>query len=234
MPGFRSFRFLAAQSFFACTLIFHAANSSGATVTTTSFTSISNAVFTDVGSGAFTPITAGSVTITANRSGPTGGFLNWGWLTPRSPDDPGDGTGFWNATNYPAAVGPLTLNFSTTVAAFGVTFFLFPESAVPNAGLTSPALLKVYDGLNGTGNLLGSITTVGWLGTADGNADFVAVWSDSRNIRSAVLSGAFGQGYAVDGYGLSLTPAVIPEPGILSLAALGVLGLLLAGRKRPA
>jgi hypothetical protein len=40
-----------------------------------------------------------------------------------------------------------------------------------------------------------------------GNPDFVAVWSDTLNIRSAILTGTGpSRGFAVDGYAVSFTP----------------------------
>jgi hypothetical protein len=58
--------------------------------------------------------------------------------------------------------------------------------------------------LNGTGTLLGSISDTG---STQLSADFIALWSSSANIRSAVIKSSPGNVFWVDGIALSLTPA---------------------------
>ena len=194
----------------------------------TNFTQISNRTFADLSSGnLLTPISLGGVLISPNPSLVSGGFSLFAM---GSPADPGSGDGYTVCICAGISVSSFTLNFSSPLAAFGVTFHhFFPNQGVGNE---LPALLQVFDGPNGSGNLLGSIMSVGWLGGANGNADFVAIWSNSVNIRSAVLTGTDPntRGFAVDGYGVSQTP--IPEPATLLLISTGLVGVVAATYKR--
>lgn len=174
--------------------------------TTTQFTAIQGATFIDLPASSFlTPVTSGTVTITASNDA-DGSFFNFPVGTP---DAPGSGDGFLAFNHDAFVVAPLTLNFSTPVAAFGVSFMHMAPS-IENGVFSSPAVLKVFDGPNGTGNLLGTVTSSGFVPTTTGTLgehSFVAVLSSARNIRSAVLEGTGPTlGFAVDGYAVSLTP----------------------------
>ena len=164
------------------------------------------------------------------------GFSAW----PRgTPDDPGDGSGY-------GYYYPLIVNFSAPLAAFGASFFhMFPQNWDVN--FTDPATLTVFDGPNGTGNSLGSISSSGYQGTCtqscspDSTTDFVGIWSDELNIRSAVLNGTgvfqdeilYGQGFAVDEYAISFTPVPIsPTTWLFGSGLLGLIGI--ARRKKAA
>lgn len=189
------------------------------TVTTSNFTDITDGIFIDLpGSNAVNPITVASVTITTIPSRLVGIYLGPAWAHGDA-EDPADGKGY--------IAYRVIVNFSLPVAAFGATF--------SNITVSEPAILKVYDGLNGSGNLLGSIMSVPvnppWTTTNNPN-DFIAVRSDNQNILSAILIGTgTDKGIAVDGYGLSLTP--IPEPSTFLLVAMGILSLFtFAWRRR--
>lgn len=174
--------------------------------TTTQFTAIANAAFIDLPASSFlTPVSALGVTITASNDA-DGSFFNFPVGTA---DAPGSGDGFLDFNHdLFTNVSPLTLNFSAPVAAFGVSFLQMPPSSEGGA-FSSPAVLKVFDGLNGTGNLLGTVTSTGFQATGDpsGQHSFVAVLSGTTNIRSAVLAGTDPTlGFAVDGYAVSVTP----------------------------
>ena len=178
----------------------------GAVATTTQFTAIANASFIDLPASSFlTPVSAAGVTITASNDA-DGSFFNFPAGTA---DAPGGGDGFLNFNHdLFTNVSPLTLNFSAPVASFGVSFQQMPPSSEGGA-FSSPDTLKVFDGANGTGNLLGTVTSSGFLPAGDptGQHSFVAVLSGSANIRSAVLVGTGPSlGFAVDGYALSVTP----------------------------
>jgi hypothetical protein len=173
--------------------------------TTTQFTTIASGVFIDLPASSFlTPVTAGTVTITASNDA-DGSFFNF---TPGTPDAPGSGDGFLDFNHDAFNVSPLVLNFSTPVAAFGVSFMQMSPT-IEGGNFSSPAVLKVYDGANGTGNLLGSVTSSGFVPTTNpnGHQSFVAIESSVANIRSAVLVGTGPNlGFAVDGYAVSVTP----------------------------
>jgi hypothetical protein len=183
-----------------------ASHGPGAVATTTQFTAIANASFIDLPASSFlTPVSAAGVTITASNDA-DGSFFNFPAGTA---DAPGSGDGFLNFNHdLFTNVSPLTLNFSAPVASFGVSFQQMPPSSEGGA-FSSPDTLKVFDGANGTGNLLGTVTSSGFLPAGDptGQHSFVAVLSGSANIRSAVLVGTGPSlGFAVDGYALSVTP----------------------------
>ncbi|HEY2910784.1 MAG TPA: hypothetical protein VGI99_11085 [Gemmataceae bacterium] len=178
----------------------------GAVTTTTQFTAIANATFIDLPASSFlTPVSAAGVTIIASNDA-DGSFFNFPVGTA---DAPGSGDGFINFNHdLFTNVSPLTLNFSAPVASFGVSFLQMPPSSEGGA-FSTPDVLKVYDGANGTGNLLGTVTSSGFLPAGDptGQHSFVAVLSSSANIHSAVLVGTGPTlGFAVDGYALSVTP----------------------------
>lgn len=181
----------------------------GVITTTTLFTSIAGATFIDLPASSFlTPVTAQGVTITASNDA-DGSFFNF---TAGTPDAPGSGDGFLDFNNADFSnVSPLTLNFSQPVAAFGVSFMQLAPS-IDGGNFSDPAVLKVYDGPNGTGHLLGTVTSSGFVAgvnplNPNGNQSFVAVLSSKANIESAVLVGTGPNlGFAVDGYALSVTP----------------------------
>jgi hypothetical protein len=199
--------------------------------TTTRFTTIRDAVFIDLGgTSELGPLVSGPVTITPDVVYASGSFVD---LPAGTPDDPGEGDGFFNSTEASWAVGSMTLDFDTPVAAFGATFMHFPTWFLGELGMSQPAVLQAFDGQNGSGDLVGSVTSSGWVGGISGDLDFVGIWSSALNIRSVVLSGAAApKGYAVDGYALSLTP--VPEPRSIALLAFGSLVLLTHCRERRA
>jgi hypothetical protein len=197
------------------------------TTTVTSFTEIANARFVNVGTGIYPPpaISIDSLRITPLPPEAGALFGDFVGFQAGTTNDPGDGSGAAFAfQNY-------TINFSSPLAAFGSTFYHLQTGA--DNGMAFPALLSVYDGPNGSGHLIGSVTSSGYLEPGAGNADFVGVWSDSINIRSAVMVGTSQyRGFQVDGYGLSFTP--IPEPSTIALTAIAATAwsLFAARRKR--
>lgn len=185
----------------------HGHDDGGAVITTTTqFTAIAGGVFIDLPASSFlTPVTAGGVTITASNDA-DGSFFNF---TAGTPDAPGSGDGFLDFNHdLFTNVSPLTLNFSTPVAAFGVSFMQMAPT-IDGGNFSAPAVLKVFDGPNGTGNLLGTVTSSGFDPAINpsGHQSFVAVQSNTADIRSAVLVGTGPNlGFAVDGYAVSVTP----------------------------
>ncbi len=191
----------------------HHDDNQGATITTTTqFTAIAGGTFIDLPASSFlTPVSAGAVTITASNDA-NGSFFNFPAGTA---DAPGSGDGFLDFNRDPFVGSPLTLNFSTPVAAFGVSF-MHMDPSIDGGNFSSPAVLKVYDAPNGTGNLLGSVTSTGFVPAAPttlGEHSFVAVLSSAADIQSAVLAGTGPNlGFAVDGYAVSLTPQGAAAP----------------------
>ena len=202
--------------------------------TTTNYSDFYQAGFAEV------PVSTGfsveaifGVRIVPNRTSTNGGYGDPG-IPGGDPDNPGDRAGYFS-TNNPAVFRPasnVVLNFSDPIVAFGVTFTHFDHPRDNFAQWELPARLRVFDGLDGSGNLVGSITSTGLIATTGGTADFVGVIANDRIIRSAILDGtgtysAFG----VDGYGLTITS--IPEPGSTSVVFLGFV-LCVLSRKRQA
>lgn len=174
-------------------------------IAVTDFTKIANARFIDVpASASLDPITFDSTVITADQLFVSGAFISF---PTGGPSIPGDGGGYHaNEGDISRPISSITLDFSSPLAAFGVTFVHMPPER--GFGNDSPALLQIFDGPNGSGNLVGSITSSGLLtSNPDGAPSFVAVWSNAINIQSAVLTGTGPiHGFAVDGYAVSFTP----------------------------
>lgn len=159
------------------------------------------------------PLTVDSLTITPGSPAPGAQFGQFVGYPGGTADNPGDGSGIAFATQT------YIVDFNSPLAAFGVTFH---HSPTDNA-MDFPAILRVYDGAGGTGQLLGSMISSGWLGLSGGNTDFVGLWSDSLNIRSAVMVGTSEyKGFQVDAYGFSFSP--VPEPSTLVILSLTVVG----------
>lgn len=186
----------------------HHDDDDAATATTTQFTSIAGGSFIDLPPSSFlTPVSAGGVTITASNDA-DGSFFNFPAGTP---DAPGSGNGFLDFNHDLFNTSPLTLNFSQPLTAFGVSFEHFPSDR-SGGNFTAPAVLKVFDGADGTGNLLGTVTSSGFVPTGNpiGQQSFVAVLSSHADIRSAVLVGTDATlSFAVDGYAVSTAPQAV-------------------------
>jgi hypothetical protein len=199
-----------------------------ATIGITGFTQITGASFYDApNSNIADSPTIDGITITPNPS-----FLNFSAAggSPNPPDVPGDGGGFGSVAGGFGGVVPITLDFSQPVAAFGATFI----HSGSGFSLPSPAEIQAFDGLNGTGTLLGTITDSGGNGTSE---DFSGLWSSGLDIQSVIISSTPPDGgYAVDGYAISLIPleSQVPEPSALGLLVTGLALLLVVGRRRSA
>jgi hypothetical protein len=192
----------------------------GSAITTSDFTEITNGI------AATYPIRHGPRGNTTHVgpvdvvNGPSNVTFVTSSFVPGDPDNPA-GRGGWGATR---ALIPLSLELSQPVAAFGITF--------QHQTSRDPAILRCYDGPGGTGNLVGEIQSVPprppW-GKTNRPIDFVAVWSDSVNIRSATLESTGPQlRVTLSAMAVSLTP--VPEPATVLMLGLG--GVLLR-RRRP-
>jgi hypothetical protein len=188
------------------------------TVSVDDFTQLTDSTFIDVGRVYLNGIPAISGATSASGGGvnivghpPSVGQLGLGVLAGPSASDPGDGEG-WAAgsiTRNSFGDGPVVLDFDIPIAGFGASFLHFLN---PNfEPFSAPALLEVFDMPTGNGNLLGSVISSG--GTV-AQRDFVGIWTNTRIIRSAVLSVTTGS-FAVDGYAVTQTP--LPEPSAFVL-----------------
>lgn len=160
----------------------------GDAVTVDDFTTILGGEFVDLPQDFGTSASTALVTITGDPATVLGSI---GPTVSTVPSDPGDGLGWSHPQTF-----DLILNMSQPVAAFGISFI--------HAGFfsaTDPVRLDVYDGLDGTGSLVGTV----WSSGLPPRVDFVGIWSDLPNIRSAVIP-YIGHQTSADGYGVSLTP----------------------------
>jgi len=87
-----------------------------------------------------------------------------------------------------------------------------------------PGFLEAYDS---TGTLLGSFTTLGNLGS--GTSETASISSSSANISYVIASGLSGNDVALDN--LIYNSATVPEPSVIALLGLGLLGISVARRK---
>lgn len=137
-----------------------------------------------------------------------------------TPSDPAD-VGSWGGTGR---LLPITLNMSAPVKAFGITF----ETSFNDLG----SILAVYDGPNGTGQLIGQVQSIvvppPW-SEANQPIDFVGVIDEYQRIRSARL---FAQGS--DRVLIAAMALSIPEPTVLSTLVTAAMLTLLSvdSRKR--
>lgn len=203
-----------------------------AAVSVTNFTQIPNAKFIDIPETyKLDPVAYKSLSIIADRSFATGAFSKF-LLGKPNPAIPSHGDGYWaneNGTGGNFDVKAITLNFSLPLEAFGVTFIHMPEEYV--GGNKYPAFLQVFDGPNGSGNLIGSITSSGLLTQSPvSTPSFVAILSDKICIQSAILTGTGPtHGFAVDGYAVYdgiLPVSNVPIPASIWLFVSGLIGIL--------
>ena len=187
----------------------------GAAIPVDDFTVIAGAEFFDIPQTFDTSATIGSIGITGTP--PTVlGKIQVG--ASGSASDPGSGDGWSNPQ-----VIPVVLDLSVPTSAFGVSFI--------QAGLFGgnlPARLDVFDQPGGVGNLVGTITSSGL--PPGPLIDFVGIWSDETNIRSAVVP-YLDHATSVDGYVVSTTP--LPEPGsLLARTSTAAVGSPFRGRRK--
>ncbi|MBX7164819.1 MAG: PEP-CTERM sorting domain-containing protein [Pirellulales bacterium] len=198
--------------------------SRAASVGVTDYRQISARNFADLPAHNLIPLVQlGPATIATTPNLTTGSFASFPL---GGPDNPGGGDGYLSRSlGVGIPLTHVTVDLSSPVAAFGATFAHNTQN-----GLHLSGSLTVYDGPAGTGNIVGSILSSGLLDGQTSNIDFVAIWSDAANIRSAVLTGiGDDHAFAIDGYGASLTPT--PEPASWVLLAIGSAGLALAARR---
>ena len=185
-----------------------------AVITVDDFTTITGGEFVDIPQTFATGASTASVAVTGDPANVLGKI---GTGPSALASDPGDGNGWSNPQTI-----PVVLNMNVPVAAFGVSFI--------HSGLfggTQPGQLDVYDQPGGAGNLIGTVTSAGL--PPGPRTDFVGIWSDTANIRSAVLP-YVQHAISVDGYGVSLTP--LPEPGTFAVLVVGALVGAVLRRRR--
>jgi hypothetical protein len=179
------------------------------------------------------PVTIGGVTITHNIPFQlsTGSFGREPAVT--GPDNPGDGLGYFseNATDGSLPNAFIPVNFSSALFAFGATFQHTTTGSL-DLTFTGPAVLSAYTGINGTGDLIGTVTDQG----GNGVATFLGILSDKANIRSVIITSTGPlNAFAVDAYGFEAGP--VPEPATISAFVCGFAGMLArhgVRRRRPA
>lgn len=208
------------------------------TISVSGFTQITNGVFIDFPLANQTignilpPFTLNGITITPStgftQSG--GAFLNcaYAMFGPLgTPDIPGNGVGeCGSAGTIPTT--SITFTFSTPVAAFGATLLYDPSLLI---GSSTPDLVQVFGSQNGTGPLLGSISSSGLAAGLSGH-DFAGLVSTSANIQSATITGTgTNMAFIVDGIAYSLTPTATPEPSSVLLMGFGITALVLIGNR---
>ncbi len=186
--------------------------------TTTDFGEMPGALFVDlVNPSASAPLgpflfDIGGVLVTVNSSSTLGGpgpyymgFFDWGSVSMRilndAAIDPGSWDGFYGSYNV-ALHGHPVLDFDPPLTGFGMTTMQeWRSSSVASLADT----LLAYDGPNGTGNLIASITTKPAPVRFASELDFVGILAGSGPpIRSVVINGGaetFAQVY-LDGIAL--------------------------------
>ncbi len=120
----------------------------------------------------------------------------------------------------------LTVNFATAVSGFGVLtgdhYDPYPDSlASPD-----PITIAAYDGVNGTGTLLGSFDSLHFSFQL-GYSYFMGVAGTTNEIRSIVITDGYsGTGDGVDLDAFRIAQIGVPEPASLALLLTGALGAM--------
>ena len=173
----------------------------------------------------------------------TGGTLDQGNFTETTGAGPGQGNGsstplstgeglYGGGTHLLSAPqqGMLAFTFDGFVSGVGLTVIdLFNPNGV------NDIVLSIYDGVNGTGNLIGSVSA------ADFNFQqnytyFMGISSSNNDIRSFVLSNPYGAAdiFGVDNIVSYSTTGAVPEPStwMMLLLAFGALGAIMRSPAR--
>ncbi len=196
----------------------------GGTITTLTFDDqATGALNPDAYSGLGVTLTGVNFTTIVNGAGPGDGNT---FSPPLSA-----GEGVHAASNFlsagGSASGSLTVSFASPVLAAGLfTIDLF------NPGGADPVSISAFTGANGTGALLGTAAGVGD-NFQNNNLYFLGILSTAGDIGSVVFtqSGGEGDNIGLDNVEFAAGTTSTPEPGTLSLIAIGLVGAALA-RKR--
>lgn len=123
-----------------------------------------------------------------------------------TPSDPANVSG-WGAVNQTL---PLIFNMDMPIGGFGITF--------DNIGNTAGSILAVYDGPNGTGQLIGQIESIPvpppWSATNQ-PIDFVGVIDENNQIRSAVLTAHGSDAIRIRAMAITVPEMLKPWPHLL-------------------